>query len=121
MLDDLLLPVIEGKKVFADSAYRAMEVERALKEAGYQSKICERGNRGKKLTKAQERRNHQRSKFRCRVEHIFGATFSRMYGRAQMLCIGEKRATITIGLSNVLYNMRRFVQLTTGRAKARFA
>lgn len=64
MLDDLLLPVVEGKKVFADSAYRAAEVERALKEAGYQSKICERGNRGKTLTKAQERRNHQRSKFR---------------------------------------------------------
>ena len=121
MFDDLLLPVAEGKKIFADSAYRSAEIERLLLDDDYQSKICERAYRGKKLTKKQEHKNHLRSKFRCRIEHVFGATFSKMHGRAHLLYIGIDRTTIAIGLSNLLYNLRRFVQYRTGRAKVRYA
>ena len=110
-LDDVLMPADEGRYIYADSAYRSTETQAHLKEKQYVSRICERAYRNTPLTKQQEQWNHSRSKIRCRVEHVFGAMFMKMHGRAHVLCIGLERVTTVIGLENLTYNMRRFIQL----------
>jgi hypothetical protein len=40
---------------------------------GLRSRIYQRASRGHALSKAQEKANHQKSKVRARVEHVFGA------------------------------------------------
>ena len=96
--------------VFADSAYRSEQVEAELKEAGYRSKIQHRAYRDTPLTKLQERSNRCRSKVRARVEHVFGYQANSM--KAGLIqTIGIARAKAKIGMTNLVYNMQRFMQL----------
>ncbi len=44
-----------------------------LAEQGYASRICGKGARNPPLTEAQKASNHEKSKARSRVEHVFGA------------------------------------------------
>jgi hypothetical protein len=72
--------------------------------------ICEKGYRNRPLTAQQKTNNTEKSRFRSRVEHIFGfmeMSMNEMY----IQCIGIKRATATIGLMNLTYNMFRKLQL----------
>jgi len=72
--------------------------------------VQEKGNRYHKLTKSQKIDNRFKSRYRARVEHIFGFmtnTMNAMYIRT----IGYARATGTIGLANLTYNMMRCIQL----------
>ena len=62
--------------------------------------------------------NRSRSRFRVRVEHVFGAqhndmggTPDQVRGRLLVRSIGLVRATARIGLKNLAYNMRRLVGL----------
>lgn len=98
------------RPVYADSAYRSKEREADLAQQNITSQICEKGSRGHPLNEEQKAANHEKSKVRSRVEHIFG-------GQAQMgghlvRTIGLLRAQIKIGMMNLVYNMARLVQLT---------
>src|SRR5450756_941866 len=62
------------------------------------------------LSKAQENANHQKSKVRARVEHVFGAQQTSPGGRI-VRTIGILRAKAKIGLQNLAYNIRRLVTL----------
>ena len=102
----------DGNKraVYADSAYRSKEHEATLAAAGMPSQICEKGVRGSPLTDEQKETNRIKSTVRARVEHVFGAQ-AQMGGHI-VRSIGLERAKIKIGMMNLVYNMKRLVQLT---------
>ncbi len=104
-------PIDAGTKrtAYADSAYRSQEREQQLAEAGIESQICEKGTRGHPLSEQQKTSNRNKSKVRARVEHIFGAQAA--MGGHWVRTIGLKRAQVKVGMLNLVYNMKRLVQL----------
>ncbi len=66
------------------------------------------GNR--KLNEAQKAANTARSKVCARVEHVFGVQKNGM-GAGIVRTIGIIRARCKIGMTNLVYNMRRVVCL----------
>ena len=101
------------RAVFADSAYRSKEQEARLEVVGIESQVCEKGSRGHPLTEEQKAANHQKSKTRSRVEHVFGAQaqMGGCGGGHLVRTIGIARARVKIALMNLAYNMRRYVLL----------
>jgi IS5 family transposase len=101
----------DGNKraVYADSAYRSEAQEQRLADTEIASQICEKGTRGKPLTEGQKQSNRTKSKVRARVEHVFGAQAA--MGGHLVRTIGLARAKVKIGLMNLVYNMKRLVQL----------
>ena len=97
------------RAVFADSAYRSKEQEARLEVVGIESQVCEKGSRGHPLTEEQKAANHQKSKTRSRIEHVFGA--QAQMGGHLVRTIGIARARVKIALMNLAYNMRRCVLL----------
>ena len=104
------------RAVFADSAYRSKEQQARLEAAGIESQVCEKGSRGYPLTEEQKLANHQKSKTRSRVEHVFGAQ-SQMGGHL-VRTIGIARARVKIALMNLAYNMCRYVLLCKRQIQA---
>jgi len=111
VIDDVLLNNNDNKDIYADSAYRSKEIENNLKEKGLRSRIHRKGNRNKPLTKREELSNKLKSKTRVRVEHIFGLIKGTMNGRL-IRTVGITRAETKIGLTNLVYNMKRFAYLS---------
>ena len=113
--------------MWADSAYRSAEIEETLayerdvREAiaacGLKSRIHRRACRNRKLSEAQKAANTTRSKVRARVEHVFGDQKNGM-GAELVRTIGIVRARCKIGMTNLVYNMRRFVCLERRTAAA---
>lgn len=97
------------RAVYADSAYRSKEQEAQLAEQHIPSQVCEKGSRGHPLTDEQKESNRIKSTVRARVEHVFGAQ-AQMGGHI-VRTIGLARARVKIGMMNLVYNMRRLVQL----------
>ena len=97
------------RPVYADSAYRSKEQEQRLANAEIASQVCEKGTRGKPLSEDQKVSNRTKSKVRARVEHVFGVQAA--MGGHWLRSIGLQRVTIKIGLLNLVYNMKRFIQL----------
>ena len=104
------------RAAYADSAYRSEAQEQRLAEAEIVSQICEKGTRGKPLTEEQKQSNRTKSKVRARVEHVFGAQAA--MGRHWVRTIGLERAKVKIGMMNLVYNMKRLVQLIQRDEKA---
>jgi len=109
-LDEVLDKANTSNEVWADSAYRSVETEARLKAKGYRSRIHRRGARNHPLSDRQQAANTTRSRVRARVEHIFGDQHNAMGGKF-VRTIGMARARAKIGLMNLVYNMRRLVQL----------
>lgn len=97
----------ESDKVFyADSAYSGEKIATNLPE-GCENQICEKGKRNHPLTEKQKESNRQKSKVRCRIEHIFGFMTNSMHG-ITIRSIGITRAWFQIGLMNLIYNICRY-------------
>jgi IS5 family transposase len=109
-LDGLLSEGNTSADVFADSAYRSVEIEAKLKARGLRSRIHRRATRNHPLSDAQTRANRAKSRIRARIEHVFGAQQSTSGGRI-VRTIGIVRARAKIGLQNLAYNIRRLVTL----------
>lgn len=109
---------VNGNKraVYADSAYRSEAQEQRLVDADIESQVCEKGTRGKPLTEEQKQSNRTKSKVRARVEHVFGAQAA--MGGHLVRTIGLQRAKVKIGLMNLVYNMKRLLQLIKRDANA---
>src|SRR5450755_1929392 len=105
-----LLKANTSADVYADSAYRSAAAEAKLKARGLRSRIHQRASRNHTLSKIQENANHQKSKVRARIEHVFGAQQTSPGGRI-VRTIGIVRAKAKIGLQNLAYNIRRLVTL----------
>ena len=109
-LDEVLDKTNTSNEVWADSAYRSVETEARLKAKGYKSRIHRRGARNHPLCKRQQAANTTRSRVRARVEHVFADQENGMGGKL-VRTIGMVRARVKIGLMNLVYNIRRLVQL----------
>ena len=57
----------------------------------------------------EQRANNAKSKIRSRVEHVFAEQKDRM--GLFVRTIGIARATIKIGMANLVYNIKRFIFL----------
>ena len=108
--DKLLNENDKGEPFYADSAYSGAPQEAIIEEKGMVNQVCEKGAKNRPLTEEQIANNREKSRVRCRVEHIFGFMEMSMNGM-YIYNIGIKRATAVIGLMNLTYNMFRKIQL----------
>ena len=74
------------------------------------NQIHEKGCKNKPLTDDQKANNRIKSTKRARVEHIFGFIENSMNG-TYIRTIGIARAKVNIGITNLLYNIHRAIQL----------
>jgi IS5 family transposase len=109
-IDQLLTEKDEGQPFYGDSAYTGEEQERIYKKKKVISKVIEKGYRNKPLTEVQKANNKEKSKVRCRVEHLFGFIENSMHG-SFVRTIGIARAKAKIGMMNLTYNICRCAQL----------
>jgi len=105
----LLSKIPKGDKIYGDSAYHSDEISNVICRRKLIPKICNKGKRGTPLTPAQIRKNRMISKFRSRIEHVFGRMTQ--MGNLCVRTIGITRATTCIGLENLVYNLDRFAYL----------
>ena len=110
VVDELLTDDNTASGVWADSAYRSKDIEKKVKAKGLTSRIHRKGYRNRPLQDWEKAGNRRRSRFRARVEHVFGAQRNDMGGTV-VRSIGLIRARARIGLKNLAYNMRRLVHL----------
>lgn len=101
------------KSVYADSAYKSEQIENELSKSGLRSRVIAKGYRNKALTTPQKLRNRLLSSKRARIEHLFGRM--KQLKMDTLRCIGIARASVRIGLANLVYNMDRYAALG-GRA-----
>lgn len=104
---DLLDKKDKGQRLHADSAYTGEAFDKAVSKTKMINKIHEKGYRNKVLTKRQIKSNHQKSKIRVRVEHVFGF-LHQSTGGIFIRTVGKARAAIKIGLMNLGYNLFRY-------------
>lgn len=97
-------------EIFADSAYSGNPIAQELRKRKIRSRINEKGVSNKPLTDRQKEKNKVKSKVRARVEHIFGFMENSM-NRIYIRCVGVVRSSVSIGLMNLTYNIKRFIQL----------
>jgi len=110
VFDEVIDPDNEDPDVWADSAYRSEATEARLEGATYVSHIHEKGQAGQPLNDEQTERNHERSRIRARVEHVFGFQENSLGGK-KVRTLGLARAKVKIGLMNLAYNLCRYAQL----------
>lgn len=108
MIGELLDETDRGQTVHLDSGYAGQEA--IIEAKGVIPVICEKGCRYKKLTQEQINNNHEKSRIRCRVEHIYGFVEQSMHG-SYVKTIGLIRAKASVALMCLIYNMFRFVQI----------
>lgn len=108
---ELLTDEDKGQDFYADSAYQTPEIKDKLKALEMNERIIEKGHRNNPLNKNQKQSNKKKSKTRCRVEHIFGFMTNNMNDGTFIRNIGKSRATLVIGLNNLVYNICRYIQL----------
>lgn len=92
----------EDQVVYADSAYAGKEIPDNV-----ENRVCEKGYRNNPLTEEQKQNNREKSKIRCRIEHVFGFMTVSMHGLT-IRSIGLDRAKFQIGLTNLVYNICRY-------------
>ncbi len=112
VMEDIVDLEAVDRPVYADSAYRSEAREEMLRKIGVESRIHERAYAGTALTEAQKASNTEKSRVRARVEHTFGFMTTNMNGATFIRCIGSLRAQAIMILSNLTYNMSRFLQIT---------
>ena len=98
----------KDKRLYGDSAYTGEEVQSCIPKT-MKNRIQEKGYRGHPLTKTQKRNNTSKSRIRARVEHVFAVI--KQFGGDYIRTIGIKRAEFQIGLTNMVYNFKRYVYL----------
>jgi IS5 family transposase len=97
-------------ETWLDSGYSGQPCAELLAAKSIPAQVCEKGVRGKPLTRAQKRANRNKSKRRSRVEHVFGfmtVNMKAMYKR----CVGMVRNRASIIFCNLVYNMARTEQI----------
>jgi transposase, IS5 family len=108
-----LVDPLKDNVVYVDSAFVSEDIAASIKAAAKKKKrritlkITERAYRNKPLTDRQKASNRKKSTVRCRIEHVFGYMVNSMNGK-NLRSIGIWRARLNIGLTNLIYNMRRY-------------
>ena len=110
LVEELLTDDNTASGVWADGAWRSKAIEAQVKARGLTSRIHRKGYRNRPLRDWEKAGNRRRSRFRARVEPVFGAQRNDL-GGTLVRSIGLIRARARIGLKNLAYNMRRLVHL----------
>jgi IS5 family transposase len=95
--------------IWADTAYKSAANEEFLAKNGLVSHIHRKKPKGRAMPEAMRRANAAKSKIRSRVEHVFAEQKDRM--DLFIRTIGIARATMKIGLANLVYNIKRLLFL----------
>jgi len=95
--------------VWADTAYRSKANEEFLASNGFLSRIHRKKPPGRPMLETTRRANAIKSKVRSGVEHVFAVQKDKM--DLFIRTIGIARATVKIGMANLVYNMKRLVFL----------
>jgi len=106
LLDD------NDQAAYADSAYigKAMHKRIRRKHPKLALNVMERASRNHPLTAEQISSNKVKSRVRVRVEHVFGHMTNAM-GGLFIRSIGYPRASFSITMKNLAYNLHRFTYL----------
>ena len=99
--------------VYADKAYVSSALDEKIEALELQNRILHKAKKDQPLTEAEELENKAWSKIRVRVEHAFGAMSNELGADGTFRRIGLKRATVMLGMRNLVYNMHRFTTLET--------
>ncbi|KAJ8139023.1 hypothetical protein OY671_007764, partial [Metschnikowia pulcherrima] len=106
---DLVSKANTGSGVWADTAYRSKKNE-AFSAAGmFKSHVHQKRKPRQPSPERIARANTRRSKIRAHVEHVFAGQKHRM--GLVVRTIGIARATIKIGMANLVYNFQRLAWL----------
>lgn len=95
--------------VWADTAYRSAVNEAFMARNGLVSHIHRKKPKRRNMPEPIRRANNAKSKVRSRVEHVFAEQKDRM--GLFIRTIGIARATIKIGMANLVYNIKRLLFL----------
>jgi IS5 family transposase len=95
--------------VWADTAYRSKANEAFMDDNGFVSCVHRKKPKGRPMPRHTAIANGRKSKIRSHVEHVFAAQKSRM--GLVIRTIGIARATLKIGMANIVYNMKRLICL----------
>lgn len=106
----VLIPAQPGE-VYADRAYDALSVEKALEAAGGTARLLRKGHRWLPAA-ALEAHNRPLRPIRARIEKIFG-TWKRSYHFRQMRWMGLAKAKCQVHLAAIAYNIKRSWRLQT--------
>jgi IS5 family transposase len=106
---DLLDRNNTASAVWADTAYRSKANEAFLEANGFVSRIHRKKPPGRPMSSRTRRANALKSTVRSRVEHVFAAQKDQM--GLFIRTVGIARATVKIGMANLVYNMRRLTLL----------
>ena len=98
-----------NRTVYADRGYTKAARERSLREAGYRDRIQRKGQAGKPLSEAQQRRNRRIARQRAFGEHPF-ARLAQMGGKC-LRTIGLARAKAVIELKVIAHNLMHLARL----------
>jgi IS5 family transposase len=113
-----LIELIDEKDqvLYADSAYSGTPIADKLPQ-GIKNQIHEKGYRNRPLSEEQKAENKKKSRIRARIEHVFGYMTGSLHG-ITVRSIGIARAKFNIGLTNLTYNLCRYVILSRGTPSA---
>ena len=96
----------QDKVIYADSGYVGRKYAEQLPE-GAVNMIHEKAEKNRPLSEDQKKSNREKSRIRCRIEHIFGYMTGAMHG-ITIRSIGLARAKFNIGMMNLVYNLCRY-------------
>ena len=109
---NVIKPLIEekdkGQDLYLDAGYESKDD--VVRECGMNPIICKKGHRNNPLTDELKQNNRVKSKDRRRIEHIFGFVEGAMNGSI-VRSIGMMRAKAANALTNLVYNIFRYVQI----------
>ena len=105
-IGDVLSEEDAGRKLYADSAYCGEPQKELTRSFGVEPVFCVKGRVNHPLTEEEQKENREKSKTRCRIEHIFGYVESTMKGSI-VRTIGMKRAHFLSWLTVFCYNVAR--------------
>jgi len=106
----LIIPDAPGD-VYADRAYEALSVEKAIEAKGGTAKLLRKGHRWLKAEKL-EAHNRPLKPIRSRIEKIFG-TWKRSYHLRSMRWVGLGKAKLQVHLAAIAYNLKRYWRIQT--------
>lgn len=109
-VEPLLNEKDKGQDIYMDAGYVGPSVSDAVRAAGMNPVVCEKGYRNRPLTEEQKENNRRKSKVRCRIEHIFGFMEGTMGGLV-VRSIGLERAKANVAMTCLVYNVFRFIQI----------
>jgi len=98
-----------ASSVWADTAYRSKANEMFMDENGFVSRVHRKKPKGRVMARRTAIANGRKSRIRSHIEHVFAEQKSRM--NLVIRTIGIARATLKIGMANIVYNVKRLICL----------